>query len=688
MPSRLLLLSLVLACAPPSRQVLSPQGAPSLPPGPAAVAVVTGEPSRDGDSDGVADDVDRCPEDEETSNGHRDDDGCPDEPPVGRAYFSNGLRGVRFGRSEPVPRSGADAPVGYFFSTTDERTTENYPYVPPGRFVAVAASPRSTLAANADTAAFPQLRRFLVGGTVPPAGIVRVESLIDYFEDEAPPVAAEGLAIGAEVGPCPWAPKHRLVRVRVQAAEAPPRPRLFVLAIDVSGSMGGPERLPLLRRGLGTLLDGLQADDRVAVVGFAGTAEVALPPTSVQARAEIEAAIARLRAGGTNRGRPGLDLARAFIEQRRADELVHVVLVSDGNDVLWPKSGRSRGEHDALTVVEVGAGDGDDAALSQVAQDHDGHLIYVDTLEEARRAFARIARQGPTLARDVQLQALFDSTRVSAYRVVGYANRQLAEREFRTDVRAAERVPGGPLLGRARAGELAAGRGFTVLYEVVPIAGAAVSMTLRVRGRVAGRDRLWTHEVRDAGRELSMTSNDFRFSAAVAALGLVINGGPHGSASVKLVRELAAGTVGRDEGGERAGLVRLIDQAAPRLEARESEWAPFDTWLAAQPIDPQAAIPRGELPTLQFEAMRMRVFSGLPSWANGVKYRIVGHAGEREGSQTEREALAWARARAVMRYLVATMRLPPTLFEVAVELDPASSSMLGPRVSFEPMLPQ
>lgn len=687
MPSRLLLLSLVLACAPRPRELASLQGVPARPPGPAAVAAVTGEPSRDGDGDRVADDVDRCPEDEETSNGHRDDDGCPDEPPVGRAYFANGLRGVRFGRPELLPQSGADAPVGYFFSTTDERTTENYPYVPPDRFVMVAASPRSMLAANADTAAFPQLRRFLVGGTVPPAGIVRVESLIDYFEDEAPPVAAEGLAIGAEVGPCPWAPQHRLVRVRVQAAKAPSRPRLFVLAVDVSGSMGGPERLPLLRRGLGTLLDGLQTDDRVAVVGFGGTAEVALPPTSMPARAEIEAALARLKAGGTSRGRPGLELARAFVEQRRAGELVHVVLASDGNDVFWPKA-RSRVEHDALAVVEVGAGDGDDAALSQVAQDHGGHLIYVDTLEEARRAFARIARQGPTLARDVQLQASFDPARVSAYRVVGHANLQIAEREFRTDVRAAGRVAGGPLLGRARAGELAAGRGFTVLYEVVPAAGAAVSMTLRVRGRVAGRDRRWTHEVRDAGRELPATSNDFRFSAAVAVLGLVLNGGLRGSASVKLVRELAAGAVGRDEGGERAGLVRLIEQAAPLLEAREREWAPFDAWLASQPLDPLAAIPRGELPTLQFEAMRMRVFSGLPSWPNGVKYRIVGHAGEREGSQTEREAVARARAQAVMRYLVETMRLPPALFEVAVALDPASSSMLGPTVSFELILPQ
>ena len=72
----------------------------------------------------------------------------------------------------------------------------------------------------------------------------------------------------------------------------------------------------------------------------------------------------------------------------------------------------------------------------------------------------------------------------------------------------------------------------------------------------------------------------------------------------------------------------MIDQAAPRLEARESEWAPFGAWLASQPIDPQAAIP------------------------------------------------------------IETMRLPPALFEVAVELDPASSSMLGPRVSFEPILPQ
>lgn len=78
----------------------------------------------------------------ERAGGHRDEDGCPDEPPVGREYFANGLRGVRFGHPDPLPRSGADAPVGYFFSTTDDRTTENYPYVSPDRFFAVAGSPR------------------------------------------------------------------------------------------------------------------------------------------------------------------------------------------------------------------------------------------------------------------------------------------------------------------------------------------------------------------------------------------------------------------------------------------------------------------------------------------------------------------------------------------------------------------
>jgi outer membrane protein OmpA-like peptidoglycan-associated protein len=53
----------------------------------------------DGDGDRIADSVDQCPSEQETYNGHEDDDGCPDRRPVAlhvhpglepRVYFAHG----------------------------------------------------------------------------------------------------------------------------------------------------------------------------------------------------------------------------------------------------------------------------------------------------------------------------------------------------------------------------------------------------------------------------------------------------------------------------------------------------------------------------------------------------------------------------------------------------------------------
>lgn len=682
---RLLGLFLALAaCAGPT------SAAPALAPAPAPALRSTTPrtstaPEPDVDADGVLDRSDRCPGEPETRNGHRDEDGCPDEQPVGRAYFAVGLAGVPFKRPPPLPRAGAEAPVGYFFHTDGDFASENFPYASPDRFVTTARQPRSTIAGSADTSALPLLRRFLSRGAAPPAGILRSESLVDYFADETPPTGEGPLAIGAEVGPCPWAPAHRLVRIRIQAADVPPPPRLFVLMLDVSGSMGAPERLPLIKHGLTALLDGLRADDRVAMIGLAGPTKVALPPTPVQARADIEAAISSLHASGATRWQPVFEQAQAFAEQRRPGEHLHYVLTSDGADLSWPQSLR-RSSNDTWTVIEVGAGDVDDEALSTLAIDHDGHLLGLDTPDEALRAFARLARQGPIAARDIQVQATFDPRHVTAYRLVGHANLQLRDGEFtHTNTPAMARVPGGSVLGRARAGELPAGRGFTVLYEVVPAADeVAARMTVRVQARIAGRDRRWMHTVRDDGHELAATSNDFRFSAAVAALGLLINGGPRGAATLAQVQELAAGALGRDVGGDRARLLALLARSSAPLAARVAEWPAFDAWLAAHPADLRVHIPAGALPRLRFEAMRMRSFGQTPQ----VRYKIVGRAAAQEGSPREREALARRRAEAVMRYLVEAMRLPPILFELDVDSDADRDLAWGSTVRFEHILAQ
>ena len=60
--------------------------------------------------------------------------------------------------------------------------------------------------------------------------------------------------------------------------ELPPANLVFLL--DVSGSMGAPNKLPLLKTAFKMLTKQLRPQDKVSIVTYAGSAGIALPPTS------------------------------------------------------------------------------------------------------------------------------------------------------------------------------------------------------------------------------------------------------------------------------------------------------------------------------------------------------------------------------------------------------------------------
>ena len=70
-----------------------------------------------------------------------------------------------------------------------------------------------------------------------------------------------------------------------------------MLAIDVSGSMQGPERLGLVKASMKMLVDQLREQDRVSIVVYAGAAGLVLTPTSGADKTKIKEAIDNLEAG-------------------------------------------------------------------------------------------------------------------------------------------------------------------------------------------------------------------------------------------------------------------------------------------------------------------------------------------------------------------------------------------------------
>lgn len=652
----------MLACASTPARPLPTLGAPRSPPATTAPAppIPAPEPAP----------VDLCPDADETPNNYRDADGCPDEQPIGMAYFANSLHPVSF-TATPLPGRGAPGVQTMFFSTPDDRASEVYPHNRLGRFVATADTPRSTLALGNDTSAYPLLRRFLADGDLPPIGVLRIESLIDYFtpaELSSWPRGGPMLAVHTEIGPCPWNPNNRLAHLRVQTHIPLLHDRLVVVILDISHSMSTPDRLPLLKQGLASLLDGLAAtgDNRVAIVGFAHHEQLVLPPTSLSDRPTIDAAIAGLRTRDFIFNLTLKSLANDLFRQRRSNEQVHIILAGDGAQAHgYPLELPLPHRDLRVSVIGVGSRDFDDKGLGELATDHDGELFYLDTPDEARNTFTNLAlwQGGPIVARDIQLQAVFDPTTVARYHLVGHANHVISPDEFTRD-RPARDADGGPWLGRRRAGDLAAGQALNALYELEPTTTSPLAFRFTVRARVDGRDRRITHLVRDTGADLNATSDGFRFTAAVAELGLLIQGGPRGDATLAQVRELATRALVTNPTHKAHDFLALLDLVEAHFNDRAAQWADADRWLRAHPpgaltpaVRDASTIPGSSLPTLEFEAMRMRNFS--------TRYALVGvHDGREGASPDERAAIAQARAEAVKRYLVEVMGHPPEHYEL------------------------
>ena len=472
--------------------------------------------------------------------------------------------------------------------------TEAYARIEENRFFNAAVSPVSTFSIDVDAASYSNVRRFLAQGTLPPADAVRLEELVNYFPYHYPDRAGEHpFGLIADVGPCPWADDHRLVRVALQARRVDTRelpPSNLVFLIDVSGSMQSPDKLPLVQRAFRALVQELRPEDRVAIVVYAGAAGLVLPSTPGTRKGEILDAIDRLEAGGSTAGGAGLRLAYDVAREHFLTAGNNrVILATDGDFNVGVSSDaemirlveRRREEGTFLTVLGFGTGNLKDTKMEQMADHGNGHYAYIDSYSEARKVFVR--EFGGTLftvAKDVKIQVEFNPTRVQAYRLLGYENRLLAREDFADD--------------RKDAGELGAGQAVTALYEVVPVGAEPVTfaddsltyqhlsvrpsarasrdlLTVRVRYKAptGSASRLLTRPLADRSAE---PGDDFRFASAVASFAMLLRDSEHrGNATFDRVLALARGARGADSEGYRAEFVTLVETARDLSQPGDDE---------------------------------------------------------------------------------------------------------------------
>ncbi len=466
---------------------------------------------------------------------------------------------------------------------------EEYDRIFDNDFLSPATNPLSTFSIDVDPASYSNVRRYIRNGTLPPASAVRIEELVNYFPYDYPqPSGEHPVSVSTDIARAPWNPANKIVQIGIQGRNIRPDripPGNLVFLVDVSGSMAQDDKLPLLQRSLRVLVEQLRSEDHVAIVTYAGSAGLVLPPTSGADKERILAAIDGLEAGGGTAGEGGIRMAYEVAGRNfRSDGNNRVILATDGDFnvglsseeelVNLIETQRSSGVF--LTVLGFGEGNLKDDRMEALADKGNGQYAYIDGMDEARKMFSgQLASTMFTIAKDVKIQVEFNPARVKSYRLIGYENRTLAARDFNDDSR--------------DAGEMGAGHSVTALYEIVP-ADAAVrpgvdplkyqssgahpelyagnggeeimTVKLRYKHPQGEESRLMTAAVADRDGALESASPNLRFAAAVAEWGMLLRNSKYrGASSYDHVLAIARKSVGHDDEGYRAEFIDLVSSS-------------------------------------------------------------------------------------------------------------------------------
>lgn len=465
--------------------------------------------------------------------------------------------------------------------------TEDYSAIHESGYRDVITNPLSTFSIDVDRASYANIRRFLNMGQLPHKDAVRVEEMINYFEYNYPePENNEPINIITEYTTCPWNEKHNLVSIGLQGkhieTDRLPASNLVFL-LDVSGSMNAANKLPLVKSSMKMLVNNLRAQDKVAIVVYAGAAGVVLESTPGSNKQKIIEALDNLSAGGSTAGGAGIQLAyKIASENFIKGGNNRIILGTDGDFNVGQSSDaamermveQQRDNGIFLTVLGFGMGNYKDNKLETIADKGNGNYAYIDNSQEAHKVF--IKEFGGTLftiAKDVKLQVEFNPQIVKAYRLIGYENRALQNEDFNND--------------KIDAGELGAGHTVTALYEIVPAnsdekvldvddlkyqkikakkngshSNEVLTVKIRYKDPDENKSKLIQQELIEQKSKIVNASENLKFSSALVQFGMLLRNSEYkGNSDVENTLILANSGKSTDNEGYRAEFIRLIKTA-------------------------------------------------------------------------------------------------------------------------------
>ena len=387
------------------------------------------------------------------------------------------VAGVAQAGAPPPPSGGALPPA---HGTPPNRDDGDTGFVPPSTpaydttffqnygvnpFIDARADHLSTFAMDVDTASYSVARRFVLDGNTPDPDSVRVEEFVNYFDQDYPQPHRGAFAIQVDGARSPFTQDTWIARVGIQGRDVPDHRRkdaTLVFVIDTSGSMSRENRLELVKRALRLLVRELRPTDQIGIVTYGDRGHAILNPTAAKHDDYILEVVDRLYPGGSTNAEEGLRLGYEMADRWLDPErITRIILLSDGvanvgqtgPDAILNQVRQYVNEGVTLSTVGVGMGNYNDVLMEQLANDGDGNYIYIDNLTEAWKSFAdNLTSTLQVIARDAKIQVSFNPDVVHSYRLIGYENRDVADRDFRND--------------SVDAGEVGAGHSVTALYEL------------------------------------------------------------------------------------------------------------------------------------------------------------------------------------------------------------------------------
>ncbi|MBN8851272.1 MAG: hypothetical protein BGO55_09785 [Sphingobacteriales bacterium 50-39] len=296
-----------------------------------------------------------------------------------------------------------------------------------------------SFACNSNSVSYSNIKRFLDMGLPVPAEAIKLEEMLNYhnfyYED---PEEKYPFHCSSALLSCPWNEAHRLLCLNICAKKAilpntPPANLVFL--IDVTGSMDMPNKLPLVKACLHTLVKNLRSIDTVSIIEYGGRQRM-LTGVPGSNKEQLLKVIEQLYADGPSPGETGLGMAyKVAVAHYLPGGNNKVILITDGD--ISSSSAKSRGlaelarsQYDDsihLSCLGVGMNKDEESELPALAEAGHGNFTIIDDMQEGEGAMLNLlANHLPGVADKVCITAQFDTTLVQEYRLLGFENKRSA----------------------------------------------------------------------------------------------------------------------------------------------------------------------------------------------------------------------------------------------------------------------